>query len=239
MYMSAQQLSSAVDRQTATEPSADEAVALPRPATQSSSPRHRQTAANERQLVERLKAGDENALEAIFGLYAKKLYTVAQRMLGDSADAEEVVQDVFWTAYRKAASFKGRAQFSTWLYRLTINAALGRMRRSKRKIEIEYAECMPKFRKDGHHWVRPVPDWSDTLDEKYARHELRALVGRALEQLKPMDKTIIVLSDLEGLTDKQTAAALGLTVPAVKTRLHRARLFLRGKLARDLASPAT
>ena len=191
------------------------------------------------QLIERLKAGDQAALEAIFNLYAKKLYSVAQRILGEAADTEEVIQDVFWTVYRKAKSFKGDAQFSTWLYRLTVNAALGRVRRSKKKKEVEYEEFLPKFQKDGHHLVRPVVDWSDTLDEKYARHEIHALLGRALDQLKPVDRSVVVLSDLEGLSDKETAAALGLTVPAVKTRLHRARLFLRGRLAVELGHSAS
>jgi RNA polymerase sigma-70 factor, ECF subfamily len=182
-------------------------------------------------LIERLKAGDEEALEALFNRYSTKLYTVAQRILGEVADAEEVIQDVFWTAFRKVNSFRGTAQFSTWLYRLTVNAALGKIRRSKRSKEIEYEEYLPKFQKDGHHLVRPVVDWSDTLDEKYAEQELQQLLKDALDQLKPVDKSVVVLSDLEGMSDKEIAVALGLTLAAVKTRLHRARLFLRGKLA--------
>ena len=202
-------------------------------------PRRRRPGQKDSQLVERLKAGDQAALEAIFNLYGKMLYGVAPRILGEAADTEEVIQDVFWTVYCKAKSFKGEAQFSTWLYRLTVNAALGRVRRSKKKKEIEYGAFLPKFQKDGHHLVRPVVDWSDTLDEKYARRELHALLGRALDQLKPVDKSVVVLSDLEGLSDKETAAALGLTVAAVKTRLHRARLFLRGSLAVELGYSAS
>jgi RNA polymerase sigma-70 factor, ECF subfamily len=190
-------------------------------------------------LIERLQAGDEAALEAIFNRYSAKLYNVAQRILGEVADAEEVIQDVFWTAFRKARSFRGTAQFSTWLYRLTVNAALGKMRRSKRNKEIEYDEYLPKFQKDGHHLVRPVVDWSDTLEEKYAEQELQQLLKEALEQLKPVDKSVVVLSDLEGMSDKEIAGMLGLTVPAVKTRLHRARLFLRGKLAIHLGHSAS
>ena len=149
----------------------------------------RKTEREDTNLVERLKAGDEQALETIFTRYAPKLYNVAQKILGDVADAEEVIQDVFWTAFRKAKSFRGTAQFSTWLYRLTVNAALGKIRRSKKNKEVEYEEYLPKFQQDGHHLVRPVVDWSDTLD-------------------------------------------------AVKTRLHRARLFLRGKLAVHLGHSA-
>src|SRR5262245_30082548 len=187
---------------------------------------------NETDLIERLKAGDENALEMLFKLHAGKLYSVALRILGgDASDAEEIIQDVFLTAFRKAKMFQGHAQFSTWLYRLTVNAALGRIRRSKKHQQLEYSEFLPKFQKDGHHQVRPVVDWSDTLDEKYSQQQTRALLAEALDQLKPLDKSVVVLSDLEGLSDKDIAATLNLTVSAVKTRLHRARLFLRGKLA--------
>jgi RNA polymerase sigma-70 factor, ECF subfamily len=200
--------------------------------------RKRQKESEDATLVQRLKAGDEQALEAIFNLYSPRLYNVAQRILGEVADAEEVIQDVFWTAFRKANSFRGTAQFSTWLYRLTVNAALGKIRRSKKNKEVGYEEYLPKFQKDGHHLVRPVVDWSDTLDEKYSEQELQQLLRDALDQLKPLDKSVVVLSDLEGMSDKEIAVMLGLTVSAVKTRLHRARLFLRGKLAIHLGHSA-
>jgi RNA polymerase sigma-70 factor (ECF subfamily) len=198
----------------------------------------RSSAAPEATLIERLKARDQGAFEAIFNLYSPKLYNVALRILGDIADAEEVIQDVFWTVYRKAETFRGTARFSTWLYRLTVNAALGRLRRRKAR-DVDYEEFLPKFKEDGHHAVRPVVDWSDSLEEKYARHELQRLLENALKQLKPIDRSIVLLSDVEGLSDREIAAALSLTVPAVKTRIHRARLFLRGKLAAQLGhSPA-
>ena len=209
---------------------------FPRAAARSN--RKRKARFDDTNLIERLKTGDEEALEALFNLYSAKLYNVAQKILGEVADAEEVIQDVFWTAFRKAKSFRGTAQFSTWLYRLTVNAALGKIRRSKKSKEVEYEEYLPKFQTDGHHAVRPVVDWSDTLDEKYAEQELHELLKDALDQLKPVDKSVVVLSDLEGMSDKEIAVTLGLTVSAVKTRLHRARLFLRGKLALHLGHSA-
>ena len=200
--------------------------------------RKRTSAKDDSALIERLKAGDQDALEALFNLYSPKLYNVAHRILGDVADTQEVIQDVFWTAYRKAKTFRGNSQFSTWLYRLTINAALGRIRRSKKNKEVEYEEFLPKFQEDGHHLIRPVVDWSNALEEDYAKQELQQLLKEALDQLKPFDKSVVVLSDLEGLSDKEIAATLGLSVSAVKTRLHRARLFLRGKLAVRLGHSA-
>ena len=201
-------------------------------------PRKRTTTRDDAVLVEGLKAGDERALERIFNLYSGKLYNVAHRIVGDIADAEEVIQDVFWTAFRKANTFQGSAQLSTWLYRLTVNSALGKLRRSKRNKEIHYEEYLPKFHDDGHHLVRPVVDWSDTLDEKYAQREVQDFLVSALNALKPLDKSVVLLSDLEGMSDKEISATLGLTVSAVKTRLHRARLFLRGKLAVHLGHSA-
>jgi RNA polymerase sigma-70 factor (ECF subfamily) len=215
-----------------------EALNVPPARTVASVNRKRKPQHEDADLIERLKAGDEEALEAIFNLYAAKLYNVAHRILGEVADAEEVIQDVFWTAFRKAKSFRGTAQFSTWLYRLTVNAALGKIRRSKKNKEVGYEEYLPKFQQDGHHKVRPVVDWSNTLDENYASRELQQLLKQALERLKPVDKSVVVLSDMEGMSDREIAVMLGLTVSAVKTRLHRARLFLRGNLAVHLGHPA-
>jgi len=197
-------------------------------------PSRRTAAAIEEQAIQRLKNGDQAALETVFNLYAAKLYRVAQRILSDAKDSEEIIQDVLWTVYRKANTFKGEAKFSTWLYRLTVNASLGRIRKRKQRSEIEYRAYLPKFHSDGHHRARPVVDWSDTLDEKYAEHEIAVLIGNALDQLKPIDRSVVVLSDMEGFADREIAAVLELTVSAVKTRLHRARLFLRGKLAAQL-----
>jgi RNA polymerase sigma-70 factor (ECF subfamily) len=186
------------------------------------SDRRRQSSKREAALIEGLKAGDQEAFEAIFNLYSPRLYNVAHRILGDVADTQEVIQDVFWAVYRKA----------------TINAALGRIRRSKKNKEVEYEEFLPRFQQDGHHLISPVIDWSDTLDESYAKQQVQGFLKDALDQLKPMDKSVVVLSDLEGISDKEIAAALGITVSAVKTRLHRARLFLRGKLAVQLGHSA-
>ena len=201
--------------------------------------REKSSRKNDLALVERLKNGDEQALETIFGLYSAKLYNVAHKILNDVADTQEVIQDVFWTAYRKAKTFRGTAQLSTWLYRLTVNAALGKIRRSRKNREVEYDEFLPTFQEDGHHAVRPVADWSNALEENYAKREIQELLKQALELLRPLDRSVLVLSDMEGLADKEIAAVTGITVAAVKTRLHRTRLFLRGKLAARLGhSPA-
>src|SRR5205085_5937235 len=135
------------------------------------------------------------------------------------------------TAFRQAESFRGNSQFSTWLYRLTLNAVLGKIRRRKAQKQVRYEEYLPKFDTDGHHKTRPVIDWSETLEERYAEREIHSLVQAALDELRPLDKAIVVMSDMDGFPDREIAATLGLTVSAVKTRLHRARLCIRGRLA--------
>lgn len=192
------------------------------------------SAEEEHSLVRRLKAGDQNALDTLFRRYGPRVYRQAISLVGNEADAEEVLQDVFLTLYEKAKTFRGDAAFSTWLYRLTLNAALTRLRRRKRSKEVFFDDYLPQYQADGHHLVRPVVDWSNDLEGRLVSKEVHQLVRQALDQLRPVDKAVVVLSDLEGIPNREVGKALGLTVPAVKTRLHRARLFLRGKLAVSL-----
>ena len=185
-------------------------------------------------LIERVKSGDHEAFEALFQRHFSIVSRQAIRLAANREDAEEVVQEVFLTVYEKAHTFRGASAFSTWLYRVTANAALTRLRRRKRGEEQSLDDYLPSFREDGHHLVRPVVDWSNELEEHVASEERQRLIQQALDQLAPMDKAVIVSSDLEGLSDREIAAALGLSVSAVKARLHRSRLFLRGKLAAAL-----
>jgi RNA polymerase sigma-70 factor (ECF subfamily) len=185
-------------------------------------------------LIERVKGGDHDAFEVLFQRHFSTVSRQAIRLASNREEAEEVVQEVFLTVYEKAHTFRGASAFSTWLYRVTANAALTRLRRRKRGEEQSLDDFLPSFREDGHHLVRPVVDWSNELEEHVASEERHRLIQQALDQLAPMDKAVVVSSDLEGLSDREIAAALGLSVSAVKARLHRSRLFLRGKLAAAL-----
>jgi RNA polymerase sigma-70 factor (ECF subfamily) len=188
----------------------------------------------DRVLVERLKAKDQQALEALYRRYSSRIYRQVIALVGNEAEAEEVVQEVFLTLYEKAKTFRGDAAFSTWLYRLTLNAALTRLRQRKRSKEVSYEEYLPRYQEDGHHLVRPVVDWSQEVEKDLARKEVQRVLQQALDLLRPVDKAVVMLSDLEGVPNREIGKTLGLSVPAVKTRLHRARLFLRGKLAVSL-----
>jgi RNA polymerase sigma-70 factor (ECF subfamily) len=188
----------------------------------------------DRCLIEQVKAGDHDAFDVLFQRYFSTVYRQAIRLAGNREEAEEVVQEVFLTIYEKAHTFRGAAAFSTWLYRITANAALTKLRRRKKGEELSFDDYLPSFREDGHHLVRPVVDWSNELEERVASEERQRLIQQALDQLAPVDKAVVVLSDLEGLSDREIGSALGLSVSAVKARLHRSRLFLRGKLAASM-----
>jgi RNA polymerase sigma-70 factor (ECF subfamily) len=185
----------------------------------------------DRWLIDRVKAGDHDAFEVLFERYFPTVSRHAVRLTGNREEAEEVVQEVFLTVYEKAHTFRGTAAFSTWLYRVTANAALGRLRRRKRGQELSLDGFLPSFRDDGHHLVRPVVDWSNELEARVAGEERQRLIQQALDTLAPVDKAVVILSDLEGFSDREIASTLRLSVSAVKARLHRSRLALRGKLA--------
>jgi RNA polymerase sigma-70 factor (ECF subfamily) len=196
----------------------------------------RQPDAEDRALVERLKLKDQRAFETLYRRYCSRVYRHAMALVGIAAEAEEVVQEVFLTLYEKAKTFRAEAAFSTWLYRLTANAALTRLRRRKRSREVSYEDYLPKYEPDGHHLGGggSVVDWSADIEKDFEKTDLQRVLKQALDHLRPMDKAVVMLSDLEGVPNREIANALGLTVPAVKIRLHRARLFLRGKLAASL-----
>lgn len=196
--------------------------------------RHASSRHDEAELLEQLQAGDGTAFEILFQRYSVQVLRQAMRLLGSDAEAEEVTQEVFLTLYEKGSSFRGDASLGTWLYRLTANTALGRLRHRKRHPEVLIDDYLPQFRDDGHHLTRPIVDWSHDIEHSVTRHELSRLLHQAIEDLSPLDRTVLVLSDMEELSNQDIADALGLSVSAIKARLHRARLFLRGKLAVSL-----
>src|SRR5215468_437354 len=187
--------------------------------------------ATEQTLVARVCTGDAAAFEILFSRYGSRVFRQALHLLGNPAEAEEVAQDVFVALYEKARTFRGESALATWLYRLTANAALSRLRRRKRSKEVALDDYLPQFREDGHHLVRPVVDWSADVEQCLANAQMQQLIWKAIELLQPLDKAVLVLSDFEDLPNRDIGEVLGLTVLAVKARLHRARLFLRGQLA--------
>ncbi|MGH7308093.1 MAG: RNA polymerase sigma factor [Candidatus Rokuibacteriota bacterium] len=183
-------------------------------------------------LVEALRADVPQAMEQLVERYANRVYRLALRITSSHEDAEEVTQDALWTAGRKVHTFKGESAFGSWVYRITANAAYMKLRsRRATANEIALDDVLPAI--DGGHF-EPMDDWSLRVDEQTLQNELRGVLEGAIDRLPPDYRTALVLHDIEGLSNPDIAAALGISLPAVKSRVHRSRLFVRKQLAEYL-----
>jgi RNA polymerase sigma-70 factor (ECF subfamily) len=173
---------------------------------------------------EKISPTTTHTAEQVFHDYASRVYSVARRMLGNDADAEDVTQDVLLQVIRKLSTFRGESELSTWLHRVTVNAALAHRRRQARRperhLEVSLDCIEPESRSD-----------SRMPDDKALNRELRQHLERAIARLPEMYRDVLVLADVEGLANAEIGERLGLTLPAVKSRLHRARLMLRDAIA--------
>lgn len=189
----------------------------------------------EDRLIEQLRAGDPGALEPLMARHAARVYRVAYGITRSAGDAEEVVQDVFLTLVRKISTFEGRAALGTWLYRVATNAALIKRRGKRAQVEVSLEDHLPAFKDDGHRDGERsflLLDWSLRPDEELLSSESRATLARAIEALPQQYRAVLVLRDVEELSNEETAEALGESVASVKSRLHRARMALREELTR-------
>ena len=196
------------------------------------------TAADEPDLVEGLRRKDPEAIEALMGRFAAKAYRLAHGITKSSADAEEVVQDVFATIIQKIETFEGRAALWTWIYRVTTNAALNKRRGKRHEVEVPLELESPAFKPDGHRDGDRsflLADWSERPDAVLLSKEGRARLNDALARLPDDYRAVVVLRDVEELSNEEAAEVLGESVGSVKSRLHRARVALREHLTRCLA----
>lgn len=180
------------------------------------------------ELVERLKAGDQTAYTELVDENASRIYRLALRMMGNEADAEDVLQETFLSAFKAIDSFEARSSLSTWLYRIANNAALMRLRR-KEPVQVSVDE--PIEQDDGDVIPRQFFDFCCLPEDDLMRIEAREEMSRAVEALSPTLKSVFILRDIEGLSTQETADALDLSISAVKSRLMRARLKLREQLS--------
>ena len=185
------------------------------------------------ELLSGVRLGAPAAIEALFDRYHGKVVGLAMSILKNNSDAEEAAQDVFLTVVRKADTFKGNSALYSWIYRICVNACLMRLRGKRRQETVSIEEFMPVFTEDGMH-ASPVEDWSKEVERRMLDKELGEMIRRFTGELSEKYRVVFLLSDVEGLSNEKTAQILGLTVPAVKSRLHRARLYLRERLARYL-----
>ena len=186
-------------------------------------------------LLEALRAQAPDAPERLVDTYGDRVYRLTYRITGSNEDAEEATQDALWTAARKIDSFKGESQFGSWLYRIAANAAYQKLRARRAKTrEIALEDVLPAFDSEGLHF-EPMDDWAPRVDDNAANGELRAVLEKAIGELPSDYRTALVMHDVEGMPNPDIAETLGISLPAVKSRVHRSRLFVRKKLAEYLA----
>jgi len=183
-------------------------------------------------LVDQIRRGEAGAVEGLVGAYGDRVYRLALRITGNASDAEEVVQDTLLTASRKIDTFRGTAAFGSWVYRITANTAYQKLRgkRSKRN-EVSWQDLAPSFDDKGHHMEVTVVDWSKGPKDPAVEGELRSVLCGAIDELPVNYRTPFLLHDVEGLSNPEIAETLHLKLGTVKSRVHRARLFLQRRVA--------
>jgi RNA polymerase sigma-70 factor (ECF subfamily) len=180
-------------------------------------------------VVNQFKAGDTLAFEEIISRYESKVMSLALRLTRNQEDAEEVMQDVFTTVYRKIEGFRGQSAFSSWLYRIVVNAAFMKLRKRKQSQTVSMDDISPA--------IKQYCVDRDTLNGAYSQniaisHEMQLVIQNAVSRLPDQYRAVFVLRDVDGLSNQETGEILNLSIPAVKSRLHRSRIMLRKKLQR-------
>lgn len=181
------------------------------------------------EVVNEFKAGAVEAFEEIIARYESKVMSLALRFTRNQEDAEEVMQDVFTTVYRKIDGFRGQSAFSSWLYRIVVNAAFMKLRKRKQNQTVAMDDLSPA--------IKQYCIDKDCLNGSYTQniavsHEMQAVIQNAVNRLPDQYRAVFVLRDVDGLSNQETGEILNLSIPAVKSRLHRSRIMLRKKLQR-------
>ena len=176
--------------------------------------------------------------EQVFRDHAPRVYNLARRMLGNDADAEDVTQDVLLQVVRKLDTFRGDANLTTWLHRVTVNAALAHRRKRTIREHREVHDPLEMFTETGYH-MRSVKPWSAAPDRLALKRETTELIEKSIGELPELYRDVYVLADVEGLPNHDIGEMLGLSLSAVKSRLHRGRLLMRDALAPHFEEAAT
>jgi len=181
-------------------------------------------------LVKRAQQGDTAAFDELVRRYTSIVYRVLYKILRHEEDTQDALQDTFVSAYRALPRFRQDARFSTWIYRIATNAALMKARARKNNlVSLDHPTEDPDAQSA---W--DLPDWSATPDEEIMTGETRRIMEDAIQALPPEQRAAFVLHDIQDLSSAETAQAMGITVSAVNSRLHRARVFLRDRIGRHL-----
>jgi RNA polymerase sigma-70 factor (ECF subfamily) len=184
---------------------------------------------DESALVAQSRTGDADAFNELVRRYEGKIFRLAQHITQNREDAEDVLQETFLKAYEHLDQFKGDSKFYTWIVRIAVNQALMKLRRRKTDKSVSLDETIDT----GEDTVtREIAAWDEDPEQRFSRDELGGILDNAVESLEPLYRSVFVLRDIEELSTEETAEALGLSIPAVKSRLLRARLQLRERLTR-------
>ena len=187
------------------------------------------TLVDESELVSRAQAGEDEAFADLVSRYQSKIYRLAKNITQNNEDAEDVLQEAFLKAYSHLAGFQRNSRFYTWIVRIAVNEALMKLRKRRSDRTVPLDEPVDT----GEEAVaREIAVWEDNPEQRYSHEEMQQIVDDAVDELKPDFRTVFVLRDIEELSTEETAETLGISVPAVKSRLLRARLALREKLTR-------
>jgi RNA polymerase sigma-70 factor (ECF subfamily) len=184
------------------------------------------------ELVKGVIGREESCFEELVERYGSKVLNLAMRITRSQEDAEEILQDVFITVFTKLGGFEHKAQFSSWLYRVTMNSSFMKIRARNRRRSVSLEDIEPNTRQN---WVGNRTEMFD-IDTMSSRHELRDAIQAAVQQLPEDYRAIFVLRDIDGLSNEAVSHVLQLSVPAVKSRLHRSRLLMREQLRSHYAA---
>lgn len=183
---------------------------------------------DEASLVAAAKSGDISAFEALVSRYERKIYRLAQHITQNNEDAEDVSQEAFLKAFEHLGEFQGNSRFYTWLVRIAVNQALMKLRKRRTK-DVSLDDDVET---EENSIPREVEDWGPSPEDRYSQEELARILSQVIGELDPSFRLVFQLRDIDELSTEETAEALGISVPAVKSRLLRARLKLRDKLSR-------
>ena len=189
-------------------------------------------------LLASLQRGEAGALKTLADRHGQMIYRLAFGITRNQGDAEEVLQDVLLTLTRRSASFEGRSALGSWIYRIATNTALNKRRGKRVQLETSLEDLLPTFEADGHRAgdrTYLLADWSQNPEEELLAGERRQALEQAIDSLPDHYRAVLVLRDVEDLSNEEVAAILAEPVSSVKSRLHRARMVLREQLARALA----
>ena len=184
-------------------------------------------------LVEQVRGGDVSAYDTLVRKYERQIFRIAQHITQNREDAEDVMQDAFLKAYEKLEQFQGNSKFYTWLVRIAVNESLMRLRKRRTGKMVSIDEDIET--EEGS-VPRDLADWAPDPEQNYTQAELGRILEKTIKGLPPGFKVVFELRDVQGLSTEDTAEALGLSIPAVKSRLLRARLQLRERLSRYFRS---